>query len=257
MAEVSQVETVSGRASGLALSAQQTAYFEAFGFLRVPGLFRADVGRIEAAFEDVFAALPEEESLRNLDTEGYDEAFGTRARLDSHHHLNFGGHRAMVGEFIDRHDTLRALRSDPRVVGVVTSLLGEGYEFAGSDGNLLDCDTSWHCDVYGSPVDQLHVKLFFYLDALDARSGALRVIPGTHQFQSKFARRLRRDLDQWERIESTFGVPYDEIPSWTIVNEPGDLIVGNFRMIHATFGGKPRRRLFTLNFREAGEDARS
>ena len=42
----------------------------------------------------------------------------------------------------------------------------------------------------------------------------------------------------------------EEIPSFAIDNEPGDLIVGNFRTLHATFGGATRRRLFTMNYRQ-------
>ena len=35
------------------------------------------------------------------------------------------------------------------------------------------------------------------------------------------------------------------------MSTPGDLIVGNFRTLHGSFNGAPRRRLFTVNFSAA------
>ena len=40
-------------------------------------------------------------------------------------------------------------------------MLGDEFDHAESDGNLLDCETSWHCEVYGSPMQYRHVKLLF------------------------------------------------------------------------------------------------
>jgi hypothetical protein len=47
-----------------------------------------------------------------------------------------------------------------------------------------------------------------------------------------------------------FGVPYDEIPSYPLETDPGDLVVWSFRTVHASFGGDARRRLFSINFKE-------
>jgi hypothetical protein len=41
---------------------------------------------------------------------------------------------------VDTNARLAPLRTDERVVGVVSSLLGDGY--GESDGNILDCETS-------------------------------------------------------------------------------------------------------------------
>jgi hypothetical protein len=41
------------------------------------------------------------------------------------------------------------------------------------------------------------------------------------------------------------------VPSWTVDVDPGDLVVGNFRTMHASFNGGVRRRLFTMNFAAA------
>jgi ectoine hydroxylase-related dioxygenase (phytanoyl-CoA dioxygenase family) len=99
-------------------------------------------------------------------------------------------------------------------------------------------------------LEQLHVKLSFYLDPLDADSGAIRLIPGTNDWTSAFATQLRSDLATPDRVQQTLGVRWDEVPSWPLATVPGDLVVWNFRVIHASFGGSERRRLFSMNFRE-------
>lgn len=210
------------------LSQQQLAFFESFGFLHIPGLLADDIEAITEAFEQVFVE---------------------RQAVETFEDIHFGGRRLAIPYFLECHPRLKELETDPRIVGIVRSLFGDEYEYRQADGNLLFCDTAWHCDIYDSPLNQFHVKLFFYLDALDGPTGALRVIPGTNDYLSQFARHLRRDLDPWTEIPARLGVQPHEIPSWAINSQPGDLIIGNFRMIHATFGGIPRRRLFTMNYR--------
>ena len=60
---------------------------------------------------------------------------------------------------------------------------------------------------------------------------------------------MHRDLNDWEAIPGILGVDCDEIPSWTVANQPGDAVAINFRTMHATFGGADGRRLFTMNYR--------
>ncbi len=215
------------------LTAQQLRFFDAFGVLRVPGFLGDDTDEVIAAFEEVFA---------------------THDAFDMFQEVHFSDRRQVIPKFLDHHPRLKALESDPRILGVLESLFPDGYEYRQTDGNLLDCDTSWHCDVYDSPLERFSVKLFFYLDELDSDSGGLRVIPGTSHYASEFARQMRLELEPWTAVEERFGVRPDEIPSWPIPNQPGDLIIGNYRTVHATFGGRPRRRLFTMNYRESAPD---
>ena len=58
------------------------------------------------------------------------------------------------------------------------------------------------------------------------------------------------------RVKDVYGIEHNEIPSWTLESEPGDLIIWNFRTLHASFNGGERRRLFSINFREADHDTR-
>mgnify|MGYP001248665564 FL=1 len=226
--------TVSPVATPRKLTAQQVRFFDTFGYLRIPGLFAEDVAAIADAFEAVFA-----------------EAGNPRIDLSS---VAVHGYRprTTIPGFIDRHPTLAALRDDPRTVGVVSSILGDDYEYSQSDGNLYSCDTEWHCDIYGSPLHVRHIKLAFYLDSLDGDSGAPRVIPGTNHWQDPFAVSVRTACEEHiGTLEEVYGVPGPELPGVTLDVEPGDLLLWEYRTVHASYNGLDRRRLFTVNFREA------
>ncbi len=214
------------------LSGQQVAYFNTFGFLHLPGLFRDDIEAITAGFERIFAD-PRHEHWE------LGEGF-----------LHGGRRRVAMAGFIDKDETLRGLRDDARILGVVKGLIGDDYEYAESDGNIWYCETSWHSDVYGSPLSTYHVKLSFYLDSLSGNSGAIRLIPGSNFYGESFAETLRKGLANPERIKEIYGVEGPEIPAWTLASEPGDLIVWNQRTIHASYNGEARRRSFALTFRE-------
>jgi hypothetical protein len=211
------------------LSDQQIAFFDTFGFIRLRGLFAAEIDQLTSEFERVFEE---------------------QATWESHEQLHFNDRRLIIPGFIDHSPTLLGLLGDPRVVGTASSLIGPDYVDGESDGSLFYCDTSWHPDTFGSPLPRYHVKLSFYLDPLLGDTGAIRMVPGTNFWQSTYAEMLRRDLDDPSRIESIFGVTPQEIPAWTLESEPGDVIAWNFRTIHASFNGGERRRLFSLNFKE-------
>jgi hypothetical protein len=219
-------------AADTALTPKQVRFYETFGFLKLPGLFRDDIDDIACEFERVFA------DETNERMEYYAELHGKRRRI-------------LIPGVLDRSPDLAKLKTDPRILGVVLSLLGPNFGYAESDGNLLDCDTSWHCDVYGSPLELRHVKLAFYLDPVGPNSGGLRMIPGTAHFRETFASTLRHDLVDAQRIPELYGVDETEIPYWSVDTVPGDVVALDFRTVHATFFGAPRRRLFTVNFREA------
>jgi hypothetical protein len=216
------------------LTQQQVAYFEMFGFLRVPGLFANEIGEITAAFEQVF------DDERNY-------------RMETYADLHAGQRRLIVPVFIDRHPTLNRLRADPKVLGIVKSLIGERFEYAESDGNLFYCESSWHPDVYGAALTRYHIKLSFYLDPLAAETGAIRMIPGTNHYQSPFARALRTMVFERTPTMDALGIAERDIPSWTIASNPGDVIVWNYRTLHASYNGGERRRLFSISFREPEE----
>jgi ectoine hydroxylase-related dioxygenase (phytanoyl-CoA dioxygenase family) len=212
------------------LTPQQVTYFETFGFLKLPGVFAADVDDIVQGFEEVFAV------------EGH-------PRMELYEPLHGRERRLIIPQFVTKSPKLSRLLDDPRVVGIVSSLLGDDYEYAESDGNLFDCESAWHSDMYGAPLHLHHVKLSFYLDRLRADSGAIRVIPGTNFFNETFAKTVRRKLLDPDNIRNEFGVDGREIPSVPLETDPGDLVVWDFRTVHASYHGGVRRRLFSINFK--------
>src|SRR5437879_1515544 len=94
-----------GRAS-FQLSRQEVTYFDTFGFLVIPELFKDDAEEIAGAFEEVF------EKER-------DDYWELRA------YLHGGERRVVIPGFIDKHEALGRLRHDPRVLAVVNALVGE------------------------------------------------------------------------------------------------------------------------------------
>jgi hypothetical protein len=226
------------------LTPQQVAFFNAFGFLRLRGIFAAEVGRLIEGFEEVFAR--EEPTM--VITRDQDVLQQTNPpRETSYRHIIQPG-------FTDRSEKLRDLPGDPRVLGIAGSLMGGRAEYLSSDANLFYADTSWHPDLYGAPIEIPHVKLSFYLDTLRADTGAVRVIPGTSFHRSGFAQLMMKQLFvPPSEIRRRFGVEPDEIPCFTIDNDPGDVLVWSFRTFHASFHGGDRRRSFSLTFRQRPE----
>jgi hypothetical protein len=218
----------------LGLSSQQLAFFETFGFITIRGLFTEDMPRI---------------------TRGFEEVFGDHPPVETREWLHFEDRRQIIPSFVDKSDDLRWLKDDPRVVGLISSIMRERpWEYAESDGNLFYCDSSWHPDIYAAPMTQYHVKLSFYLDPLRADTGAIRMLPGSNHHLTPYANTLLRTLQKPDDIEATYGVPVDQIPSWPLETDPGDLVIWQFRTIHASFGGSARRRLFSMNYREIVDD---
>lgn len=213
------------------LTPQQVTFFETFGFLTFPGLFADDVAELEAGFERVFAA---EE----------------HARMETFESLHGDERRLIIPSFITKDPYLSGLLDDPRITGIASGLLGPDYEYAESDGNLFDCESHWHSDIYGAPIQYKHLKLSFYLEPLRASSGAIRVLPGTNSVEHDYATSVRRLTWDSTKLEDTFGMDPRHLPGVVLESDPGDLIIWDFRTIHASYGGGTRRRLFSVNFRE-------
>ena len=219
-------------ASRLGLTEQQCNFYRTFGALRLPGLLADEIDAISEAFDSVFSSDPE-------------------GLIESHEKIHFGDRRLILMEMIERHDTLRALRDDPRITSVVHDVMGPNAVYLGSDGNIMWCETDWHCDIFKAPIDRRHLKVFLYLEPLDAASGALRIVPGTSHYETDFATGLRAMSLRPGGVRERFGVDPRDLPSWAIENQPGDVLLGDYRNIHAAFGAVGRaRRVITLNYGE-------
>lgn len=199
------------------LTQQQIDFFGTFGFIKFPELFKEEIAGITEEFEQVFPMF-----------EGKHD----------------GNKRTCIVPFVDQREKLSALLDDARIAGIAAGLLGENFNYMGSDGNFYTGDTSWHRD--GEVRERRHIKMAFYLDELSSSTGALRVIPGSHRLDDQFGKDLKKTykhMDAW-------GIVGDEVPAITLDVVPGDLLVFDHNTFHSSWGGSKSRRMFTLNLCE-------
>ncbi len=110
--------------------------------------------------------------------------------------------------------------------------------------------TRWHPD--GNWGQLWSTKTAFYLDEVRRDSGCLRVIPGSHD-PDHFIRREGIDPNESEDL---LGVAPEAFPgSVAIETDPGDVVIFNHDLYHASFGGGHRRRMFTMNCTRHAKDA--
>ena len=152
--------------------------------------------------------------------------------------------RSCIVPFIDQHPRLCALLDDGRIHGLLCSLLGDDFNYIGSDGNYYAGDTQWHSDGWARGGAQRFVKIALYLDDLTRDTGCLRVIPGSHRVGDPYADSLQEHIRE---IPDTWGVDGAGLPALALETRPGTVAVFNHNLKHAAFGGSTRRRMFTIN----------
>ncbi|MBI4531566.1 MAG: phytanoyl-CoA dioxygenase family protein [Candidatus Latescibacteria bacterium] len=206
------------------LTQHQINSFQTFGFL----VFRRLFGPDEVAWI----------------TEGFEYVIQTYGGGKVHD----GSKRTFMVPTIDYSEQLCRLLDDARIVGIASDLLGEDFNYGSGDGNYYSGDTGWHPD--GHYPDLFAIKMAFYLDPLSRETGCLRVLPGSHRFDSFW----RTDEGNPRRAEELWGILPPEVPgNWAVETNPGDLVVFNHSLFHASFGGNSRRRMFTMNLIRHGQ----
>jgi hypothetical protein len=196
------------------LTQQQQRFFETFGYLVLPGLLADDIAWITEEFEAVF-----------------------RDRGVVHD----GTKRSCIVPFIDQRERLCTLLDHPALIALISGLLGEEFNYLGGDGNYYAGDTGWHSD--GAHTVGQFLKVALYLDPVGRDTGCLRVIPGTHRLEPRpgwEARQAGKSRELW-------GVEPRDVPCMALESRPGDVVAFNHNLMHASFGGSARRRMFTLN----------
>jgi len=202
------------------LSEQQKTFFQTFGYLGFPGLVADKAEAISQAFEDLWSSHGGGHGGQQHD----------------------GSARSCIVRFVDQSPYLSTLLDDPRVLGIATSLLGDDFNYMGSDGNYYVGDTRWHSD--GWHPQTLHIKIAFYLDPLTRDTGALRVIPGSHRLGEGYAEGLQKQIRQSTEL---WGVEGRDVPAIALETNPGDIVVFNHNTKHSAWGRNKRRRMFTMN----------
>lgn len=127
----------------------------------------------------------------------------------------------------------------PRSLGLLTELGPLAAELLGrpslpirAKGMRYAGSTPWHVDSTRAPVS---LGFLAYLEPLDASNGALRVVPGSHcgDFRVAALRYLASAGPE---------APAASLPGVALSTAPGDLIVMDERLLHASTGGKQRRQ---------------
>ena len=118
---------------------------------------------------------------------------------------------------LDRAETVAAALLD----GPVLPTRAKGVRYFG--------DTPWHTDS-DSPLRS--VGFLAYLEPVGVESGALRVLPGSHYPQVRDA----------IRALGAAGLAAPELPDHVVATEPGDMILLDEHLFHASFGGGTRRQ---------------
>jgi hypothetical protein len=194
------------------ISVEQIAFFQTFGYLYLPQLFSPDE-----------MAVISERFDHWLDKERDGAPFPGETR------------QSLYG-IAELEPLFTNLVADDRIYSTVESLLGKGFLWLCSEGNLYVGDTKWHPD--GTRLDYRPMKVSLYLDPLTVGTGCLRVIPGSH--------RLPYHADVRPIVQSDG--PGIEIPCCSIESEPGDILFADMNTWHASFGGGPGRRHLAVNF---------
>ena len=211
------------------LTRQQRSFFETFGYLGFRGLFAKEAEAITEEFERLWAER------------------GGGHHGGPHDHQQ----RSALVPFIDQSEYLSALLDDPRIDDVASEVAGDDYNYTGSDGNFYVGDTRWHSDGYARSKYR-NLKFAFYLDPVDRDSGCLRVIPGSHHRGDNYAEGLQDIMSSqrtWTMAERV-GVTGQDMPAVALETQPGDMLMFNQDLKHASFGGGSRRRMFTINVSE-------
>lgn len=207
------------------LTPQQVDEFHAFGFtiLRacVPSADVAAIsGEVDAAMSEAYAHAPYDGSRR--------------------HWLPLLGPKA------------------PALTGLTDQFAGlaeqlfpdDGVTLLVTDANRYTGSTGWHRDAPASG-GVAAAKFVLYLEPNDADTGALRVIPGSHR--DEFDPPLRRFVASHDPEISA-------LPAVVCASTPGDVVVFDLRLWHASHGGGDDRRMCTIEFvrnpRTASERAR-
>ena len=262
------------------LTTEQQAHFEVFGFLVIRQFFSPD--EVNVITRELEAALLEDRDGKPFE----------------------GKERQYVTNWFRERPPVEFLADDPRIHEPIEQLLGPGYfSTEGNDGNYYVGDTEWHPDLgwdphipegrndpkrINGPCRDHYVpsiKVAFYLDPVDKKTGCLRVIPGSHRSPyheqlwslhvdipatvSKMASVRPKLLEMWERDTGStergeqflsdpkmnhFGLAPSDIPCYAIESQPGDAVFFSHQIWHSSFGGRVARRMFSLNFRSAQRD---
>lgn len=116
-----------------------------------------------------------------------------------------------------------------RAEAVATALLGGPVLPTRAKGVRYFGDTPWHTDPDSALAS---VGFLAYLEPVGVESGALRVLPGSHH----------PEFGEAVRAMGSAGLTGLPLPYYVVATEPGDMILLDEHLFHASLGGGIRRQ---------------
>jgi hypothetical protein len=207
------------------LTPQQVQYFHAFGFLVIRNVLTPqDLEPIGQEFEIGMAEAEADHACRGA---------GEREQLvwsNLHPDMPFA----------------TGLLEDARCAGVAEQLFGpDVVGLTSGASHFAGTQSPWHPDTQDKNL--FGFKLAFYLQPLDADSGALRFLPGSHK--APYYDDLFEVL--WPNGDTTgHHVNVPDYPAFVCRTNPGDAVAFNFHVWHASWGGSTDRRMVSLQYQK-------
>ena len=205
------------------ITEQQIHQFHTFGFLVLKNMLTEDELKIV-----------NEEFEKGLAKKNKSELFaGARVQLNW---SNLESHSPFTASLLE----------DKRIYRVAQQLFGEDVIGKNSQANHYAGNRSpWHPDV----GPNIHgCKFVFYLSPVDAETGALRVIPGSHRPEfSDMIRKVRLKDNDPGPLEDP-GLAVNEVPFCSCDSQPGDAVIFNYLLWHASWHGSDNRRMVSLQY---------
>lgn len=192
------------------------AHFRAFGFVVLRGAL--DSATVAELTSEADRAIRDATGSGYLRDQGPDGNTG--------HYIAATGERTPV--------SLALLR---RFAPIAAELAGVPLLPAVAQHTLFFDGAGWHTDT-GHAVPS--VKVVAYLEPLDAHNGALRVLPGSHRLDERVLSDVLhgpafRDETNWRAATAA-------VPAHVIDSAPGDVIVFDEHLWHASVGGHNRHQ---------------
>src|SRR5690606_36733217 len=104
---------------------------------------------------------------------------------------------------------------------------------------------------YGVVNKQHYIKIVISLEKINADAGCLRFMPGSHHSQQELSQSFHALL---ENPEDNLGLTADQVPGQIIESKPGDVVIFDLAIQHATCNSRFTRRMFNLAITEHFND---
>ena len=217
------------------LTQAQVGYFNAFGVLILRNVLSVEeVHKLNAEFDAKLATTTDAKSKAEKSL--------------SMSWPNLGPDTPFTGSLLE----------DSRIIEIVDSIYTDGFYGISCNASSKSGDTAWHPD---SNFRRMHgIKVVTYLQPLNGNNGALRVIPGSHSYplhddikQIEVRKPKHDGLERDTKVtnadsDSDTGFDICEVPAFICSVNPGDIIVFDFRVWHASTGGSNDRRMLSMIF---------